>query len=85
MKNEEQGSLRTDESSRLGRDGAGWLWGLERLAANTRYRRGGVPVGVGVRSWVDRDRFEPSRCSSTPIGSSRRSTATGPGQGLPCF
>ena len=38
MKNEEQGSLRTDESSRLGRDGAGWLWGLERLAANTRYR-----------------------------------------------
>ena len=41
MKNEEQGSLRTDESSRLGRDGAGWLWGLERLAANTRYRRGG--------------------------------------------
>jgi hypothetical protein len=36
MRNEEPGRLRTDESgTEMVRDG---MWGLERLAANTRYR-----------------------------------------------
>ena len=51
MKNEEPGSLRTDESSRADTDGAGWYVGTGAAGSQHKAQDDG-PVGVR-RGWTE--------------------------------